>query len=258
MDDSWGRDTPWHQGAVVERKVINCEANNDATHFMAISHSCDVASDQAKEPHVLFLACQLVPNADPALSYGKNPRLIHLDILDKESRVVFSLDHTHVVIVSKQLLLDTNVEPDARYSLAPNSLSILQDWLASRYRRHAFPDNLDQKLERVKEALIKTGKRATNSIVGYWLDYDPRDEPDYQGPYELQFYIVYDANIEGGLASATQLVAAIENICSRDDITGMITLVDCVAVASADFSYETATNTISFRWDYLSHRADNT
>lgn len=258
MDDSWGRDTPWHQGAVVERGLVDCEAHNDATHLMAISHSCDVASNQVKEPYVLFVACQVVPSADPALSYGKNPRVIHLDVLDEASRVVFCLDHAHLILVAKQHLLAKKVEPDARYSLSPKSLFILQDWLAARYCRHAFPDNLDQKLKSVKEALIQTGKRTTSSIVGYWLDYDPRDEPDYQGPYELRFYIVYDANIEGGLDSASELVETIHSICNREDISELIKLVECVAVASAEFSYETATNTMSFRLDYLSHRADDT
>lgn len=257
MEDSWGRDTPWYQGAMIKRELISCEVEGNATHLLAISHSCDIPHAENNEPNILFIPCSSASNPYPSLSHGKNPRKIHLDVLDGESSVVFALNHAELVLISKRTLLDLDVEPDPSFSLSPNALFILQDWLACRYRRQAFPDNLDIRLRKIKAALIKTGKRHSNSIVGYWLDYDPRDQADHPGPYELRFYVVYDANTADAEGNAIELVEVIEGVFSEDEITQMITLVECVAVASADFPYEVAMNTMSFRLDYLSHRVES-
>jgi hypothetical protein len=50
------------------------------------------------------------------------------------------LEATNRFIVKKENLW--TIDPDKDYRLDAKDKSVLQSWLAARYRRHAFPDRL--------------------------------------------------------------------------------------------------------------------
>lgn len=260
---SWSRETKWRQSSVVGSqhfKALGINCSSDLTIAMAVSHDCDITNEnQEAEPFVEFVLGRIVETCNGNFEFGKNPRILHIKVLFEDNPVTLELHAPRKFSICKSNL--AACEPDHRYAVDRKQSSLLQDWLAARYRRQALPDSLNARLKKVVEFLEAQGKKQLYGIVGYWLDYCPRDiELPPNEPYELWLYIVYSTDDAAFADVATKTADALKgkftDLISKTVDMGSVDLRDCEAYSEAEFTLLDLRSNIHYRFEYLSHRTD--
>jgi hypothetical protein len=260
----WGRDTKWRQGRTLSRESFRAldleEAGDDLTIALAISHDCDIANANTEtEPVVEFVLGRIVENRNGNYEHAKNLRILHLQAQVDGADTIVELLASKKIILHKDIL--ANHEPDDGFILEGRCHSVLRDWLTARYKRQAFPDSFNARLAPISNALGKAGKIHAHGILGYWLDYQPRDiELTREDLYELSLFIVYSGD---DLAYADHAVAIAEEIKNEFDElkkksaeSGDIELIECAAYSEYEFTLKDMRDNVQFRFEYLSHRLD--
>jgi hypothetical protein len=178
---AWERDTPWRQGHVVPDDALESLdlLSTDSLSEMAaivVSHDCDLAQSPGVEPAVEIIVGHWVTAVDGNFSFGKNARRLHLSFSGgSEVRAANLIASRKIPIEKTQLAGYTPVET---VQLSALELTILQRWLAARYRRSAFPDEFDKRLEEtgLRDRLGKILKIFGTLISAIYFDVDQGDE----------------------------------------------------------------------------------
>lgn len=258
----WSRETPWRQGRFLlpesfERLGVSKEFP-ECDIALVISHDCDVAHDNLmNEPNVEFVLGKKIDAINGNNEHGKNPRILHLTV--GAPAVVIELHASKRVFLSKERLFGH--EPDRKIDLDTRALEILRRWLMARYSRQAFPDSLNERLLPIAKILEKEGKRHLSGIIGYWIDYQPRDEelPPEQ-PYELWLYIVYSSDDMAYAEVAEKIANSLKDnfaaLKEKSAAAGDIELRDCAASSDYEFTLRDLRDTVQYRLEYLSFRRD--
>lgn len=166
MNQGTGRSlNSWRQGCQVDPEYALdnglIEASDAKSVLLVATHDCDLQSTAESEVEI-FLAT-IVDTARPECTQGKSPRTLHLP-------GAFGVDGALAIVqgrtfrVAKELLLAS----DPIQSLDDSDRSLLATWLASRYKRAAFPDSLDQRMRRAKT--IDRTKLADKNIANIKKD----------------------------------------------------------------------------------------
>ncbi|MBO3463574.1 hypothetical protein G7B40_001580 [Aetokthonos hydrillicola Thurmond2011] len=257
----WSRNTIWRQGSVLAQKnfqVVGLTDAPDADLAIAISHDCDIANDDLNvEPVVEFIFARILQQPNGNYTHGKNPRTLHLEYTHGENLVVLEL------LASKRLTLHKNkleaVQPDESYRLT-DSRQILQSWLAARYRRHALPNSLVDRLREVFAYIEKKGKKNSSGILSFNLSYDPEDELLAEEPYELWLYVVYitdkDEYRTMSEAIAQSLKTEFPNLLEKTKDCGNVILRKCEAVSEMEFTVRDMRDTVVYHFEHLSYRTE--
>ena len=256
----WSRNTRWVQGSLLARKdfqAVGLTDIPDTDLAVAISHDCDIANDNLDtEPAVEFIAAHILEQSDGSYMHGKNPRILHLDYTDGENLVSLKLLASKKIIVQKDKL--EAVQPDDTYKLT-HSRQILQSWLAARYRRHALPNSLVDRLREVFAYIEKKGKKNSSGILSFRLSYDPEDELPPEEPYELSLSIVYitdkDDYREMSEDIAQRLKTEFEVLVEKAN-SGTIDLRKCEAVSEMEFTHRDMRETVEYHLEHLSYRTE--
>lgn len=195
----WGRDTPWRQGhalAIETAKEFGlvCQRDPEATIAVVISHDCDLAQLPTNEPNVEVIAGCIVNPSNGNFTHAKNVRRLHLPFSSPGGEIIVDLLAVEKVSLPKARLADH--VPRADLQVEPPGLSILQHWLAARYRRAAFPDEFDRRLEDtgMREKLAKILKPHGIHFPAVFFDVDDGKEVNRQGsdePFVLDIYLLY-------------------------------------------------------------------
>lgn len=139
---SWDRNSKWCQGAVLSGADYQSICHNSNYEgAIAVSHSCDIAN--SLEPKIEFISIKNLEKADGNLRYGKNPRKLHLPILHNAKSVFIELCAKDKIIIEKEQM---SFSPSSEFELESEGVYILQSWLSARYKRHALPDSLVERL----------------------------------------------------------------------------------------------------------------
>ena len=258
----WTRQMPWRQGALLQpdqlQRLPVADMPTEAW-GVVVSHDCDLANDDLDtEPDVEVILAQRIQTPDGNCLYAKNPRLLHLPILGLPPDPVawFELTASRKVRIAKQALAE--VAPLGQVSMEPETLNTLQDWLAARYRRHALPEALVPRLDRVIAFLAKHGKKQGDSIIGFWAEYDPQDELNDDEPYELSLYIVYTVEVaaarERAEALAVRLRQDFADFVTRAGYPDGVFLGRCEALSEQAFTLFDLRTTVHLRFEYISNR----
>jgi hypothetical protein len=229
------------QGSILPRIVHDrlglstLEANPDLV-VVVISHDCDLVRPYEVEPHVELIQGQSIVEVNGSLAHGRNPRKLHLEYEHDGTKKVLELRALKKTFVDKRLLV--GVVPDPGAVLTIKGIQILQGWLAARYNRAAFPDDLDTRMEPIKKKLRSANPEA---ISGIWMMYDPEDNHlSDEVPYELSVKIVYSTIESGGKATAEkyahELLMIFERNFSKQGLWHSVDLRACEAVADTVFS----------------------
>lgn len=261
---AWTRDTPWRQGHAISAADaialgLTKKNENDAV-VLVVSHDCDLAvEDLSEEPAVEVIFGRRVPQANGNFSFGKHPRRLHLDVTDGDAKTCIELTASARVNVLKTAL--ANYAPDSRLRVPASSLKILQSWLSSRYRRQALPDALVDRLRTVWPKLEKAGKTNTAGIIGFWLDFAPEDNHlPQEEPYEVWLNVVFSADgpehEKSATAAALVLRSAFEAEFKKNGKWSLIELRRCEAVSERDFTLRDMRETVEYKLEHLSLRAD--
>ncbi len=256
----WSRNTTWRQGSVLARKDFQFVDPNNTLDFdlaVAISHDCDIANDNLElEPAVEFIFASIRDQKDGNCTNAKNPRILHLDYINDEKEVVLELIASKKFELQKHVL--ETVQPDEAYKLNTHSRDILQSWLAARYRRHALPNSLVDRLRNVFKHIDEKCKKNSSGILSFRLSYDPEYELPPEEPYELWLNIVYITDKseyrEMSEDIAQRLETEFPKLVEKTKDSGKVILCKCEAVSEMEFTLRDMRETIEYRLEHLSYR----
>lgn len=267
----WGRDTPWRQGHILSddtaRAVRLFQQTPTGALAIVVSHDCDLAQDPSVEPMVEVIVGHRVATADGNFTYAKNARRLHLTFNGGVEHLTVDLEANRKTQVAKDLLAE--YEPIGNINLTSIERNILQRWLAARYRRSAFPDEFDRRLERtgMRERLSKILKPIGTLIAAIYFDVDQGEEISRtrsDDPYTLVIYLLFstETNPEAAEHAADTAKHAIRKAfrdrCLLKD-TGIwhdIELVECEALSDQTMTVQQAESLKRWSADHISLRTE--
>ena len=249
----------WRQGDLLSPDALKTtgifiDANNIA---IVISHDCDIANN---ETHVECILGDYIPKEkyDGNKVGAKNPRSLHLNIGNTEK--IIELNAAKKFIILKEIL--KNYRPSSEDSLNANQRAILQEWLSVRYKRQAIPDALKDRLNPLWKFLEKKGKKHTDDILAYWIQYDPKNEElDPSQPYDFSLFVIYSISNLEYMTTAKSIVdeikAEFSNILKNTTTNlGSVHLLNCEAYSEEEFTLADMRRNVHYRFEYLSYRTD--
>ena len=195
----WKRGNGWRQGSVLPDEAARAlglahYAEADKTCVIVVSHDCDLAVDTpGRDDHVEVIVGRRLTALDENFTRTKNPRRLHLPMQHTGTDMVgIEIEATKKALVSKQDLAEW--QPAPGHELEKKPWETLRTWLAIRYKRPAFPDEFDRRMDSVDDNLAKIALRYTKRVSGIYLVVDPwRDlSPDEQIPYKIKVYVLYE------------------------------------------------------------------
>lgn len=201
--EQWNRNTAWRQGSVLPKEAcaaLNLQYGNGDAQIVAVvvSHDCDLAQDPLQEPEVELMLGRVIDKPDGNCTHAKNPRKLHLEF-DGESAFIGEFVATAKCSVKKDLLLPC-FSPDPACHLRPENHNALQFWLASRYRRSAFPDEFDRRLTSetgLSQKIAKIIKQHGVHLSGIFFDVDEGQEVKRDGEddtYSLRIFLLHPSD----------------------------------------------------------------
>lgn len=268
QEQIWSRTTSWRQGSVIPKsKAASLGLFNEDEPLCAviISHDCDIANELLdQEPGVEVIVGKVL-NADEKngnFINAKNPRKLHLEYSIANQVGFIELTASTKKFISKQDL-SVQVEPDPEFVLKSKSKNILQSWLACRYKRHALPNTLVDRLyqNKLSDKLNDVLRNSDKSIVGIYISYEPRNEiSDSPEPYELWVTVVYAVDSIEFEQMANSIVEKLTQLFTSTYKSGgkweLIELVSCKAVAETGFTIRDLRETEEYRFEHISFKND--
>lgn len=267
----WNRDTAWRQGHVLTDKssvalgVVRPE-NASAVLPIVISHDCDLVQNPETEPMVEIILAKRVRAADGNYTHAKNSRRLHLECTIDGVETYLEMRAQDKTGINKAVLVGHS--PSANVVVKPEDRSILQRWLAARYRRSAFPDEFERRLNDtgVARRIVKIVEPLGKQVVALFFDVDDGIEWDRKGEkdlYRLRIELLYSteddpvAALEAAEEAAAAISAAFRERCF--DVAGgwkWIELLDCDPISDEAMTYAMSLQLKRWNMDYLSLRTE--
>ena len=204
-----------------------------------------------------------VAAADGNFTYAKNARRLHLTFNGGAEHLTADFEASCKRQVAKGQLAEH--EPIETVRLTSIEHNILQRWLAARYRRSAFPDEFDRRLERtgVRDRLSKILKSAGALIAAIYFDVDQGEEISRTGsddPYTLAIYLLFSTETDPEAAErATEAAKQAIRKAFRDRClskeTGTwhdIELIECEAISDQAMTVQQAESLKKWSADHIS------
>jgi hypothetical protein len=231
---------------------------------VVVSHDCDLAQSPEVEPHVEVIVGRKIATADGNFTHAKNPRRLHLLFKENALTTYLDLQAKEKTLVSKDDLIP-HVPSNMR--LSPSDRSVLQQWLAARYRRSAFPDEFIRRLQGTgtEKRIAKIIEPLGAHLIAVFFDVDEGEEVERKEPtdsYMLRIDLLYSTRDDpiAALKSAEDAARAISaafRACYFSAGKGWhgIELLDCDVSSDEAMTYAMSTNLKKWNADYLSLRA---
>ena len=268
---SWDRNTPWRQGSVVSPEgffQLGLAGTGDTRGIaLVISHDCDLARPPEAEPQVELIVAKRVERGDGNLTHAKNARLLHLPLFEAGNEITIELSANGKLLVAKASLEYRYF--DGTRVLHPQCRPILQTWLASRYRRPAFPNEFENRLrnKKVHDQIRKIMTPYGQEVIAVFFEVDRGASVERTGEsdlYELEIILLYSTQHDSTKAEAVTKVAC-EKITTAfeaaffDASTSSwknIELASCTSYSDEEMSYALAQKLQKWNSDHLSLRTD--
>jgi hypothetical protein len=268
----WNRDTHWRQGHLLDSDAVEAlglahPADSEKTLVIVASHDCDLAQAPEGEPCVEVVVGCIVTNRDGNCTHAKNARKLHIEFASTIA-LWAEFEATAKVLVNKIALNEFRPRNDAH--LTPENQAIFQMWLASRYRRSAFPDEFERRLTskelKLHEKIARAVKQHGDLIAGVFFDVDEGDEVTRNGPddtYVLDIIILhladpdFDAAEKAATAAANAIEEAFNNKLFEPTKTWQhIELRSCEPVSESVLTYQQFKQLKRWRLEHVSLAAD--
>lgn len=268
----WNRDTPWRQGHVLSREVVQSldlvdPTKLESTCVVVISHDCDLANDNLQnEPNIEVIIGCYPEKENGNYFWAKAPRTLHLPTLRQNVPTLIELNATAKQFIPKEVI--AAFEPDAVHSLPGTSLSILRSWLASRYNREAFSNDFVDRLSdsKTKSGLAKLIEPVGQLLSKVYFDVDAGEEIDRSdgSAYVLKIVLVYPPgdDPEKIADEIEELEEAIEALFSKrhfdkaTDTWKGIVLKQCMSISEDDLPVSKVRQLVEWRLEYMTHKED--
>jgi hypothetical protein len=269
---AWDRQTPWRQGHALTSEAaitLGLIQRKDATNLLVvvISHDCDLTQDPGVEPCVEMIMGNRTPAADGNFTHGKNPRRLHLPVQENAAVVHLDLLARDKCLVPKEALAAHM--PNDNVMLRPGDRSVLQRWLAARYRQSAFPDEFEHRLREtgIHKRIAKILEPLGTNLIAVFFDVDRGEQierKDVREPYSLIINLLYSTEHDPDVAfkaaedAAAQISAAFREACfdSAKKNWRLIELTGCEPISDQVMTYWDAMQLTKWNVDYLSLRTE--
>lgn len=266
----WSRETLWRQGHVLpdeasEALHLTHPGSPERAFVVVISHDCDLAADPDREPLVELVSGRII-DAIKADSHAKSARRLQIEFHGPQGLLAAELSAAHKAVVKKDDLAPFAPRTDIR--LDAQGLSILQRWLAARYRRAAFPDEFERRLKeaklhrRIEKALNAAGKH----VIAVFFDVDGGEDLQRNGPddfYRLGINLLYDTSQNepdaeaAARSAADQIEKAFESAFQgKDNAWTNIQLEYCDVIADHAMTYRQSLLFKQWRLEHISLEDD--
>lgn len=268
----WNRDTPWRQGHLLDIDAIEAlklhhVAKPNQTLVIIASHDCDLMQAPEGEPDVEVIVGCFITNKDGNCTHAKNARKLHVEFAGTDAFWA-EFEATAKTRVGKLAL--NEFAPRTGTQLSPENLAILQMWLASRYRRSAFPDEFERRLTskefKLHEKIARAVKPHGQLIAGVFFDVDEGVEVTRNGPddtYTLDIFILhaadpdFDAAEKAAKAAATAIEKAFKDKLFNPTKTWQhIELRSCEPVSESVLTYQQFKQLKRWRLEHISLAAE--
>ncbi len=248
----------WRQGAMISREDDHFKSlrlpDDDCELYVLASHSCDVAAyAYTKEPFAEFVGANFSPKEDKALAHRRNPRKLQISVCDSASTFI-TLDINSRCFVNRKLLARGNASD---FTITKEALNELQMWLASRYRRSAFPDAFNTRILGIKKVLEEDIKKnGDRNIYGLYLNLNTLEELGDDN-YVIGIIGVIKENLgETGDSELREAEDYLEFVKQQFLACDGIEVSANEVVADSAITLKTIRELKLFDFDYLSHRAE--
>lgn len=268
MADAARNLTAWRQGSVLAAdsaaRLGLIPQGDDQALVVVISHDCDIASADDKEPTVELIVGRRIERLG-ADTHAKTARRLHLQFDDGDAGpVAVELLATQKVAVPKATVLAEG--PRQGWSLSPGNLVTMQNWLAARYRRAAFPESFEARLKakpgQLHKKIVKAMETAGVHVLAVLFDLDEGQDLERQQPedaYQLRIHLLYDSNVDepAAYAAAQAAADAIESAFEAaffqpDSAWRNIKLLSCEPVSDSAMTVAASQLLKQWRLDYMS------
>lgn len=219
---------------------------------LVVSHSCDIANSPDIEPEVEVILGVFKKESDGNYEHGKNPRTLHLTVRHEGGDKVIELQARNKISVSKHTL--SQILPNIFFQLQPKGIKVLQSWLSTRYRRHAFPDEFNRRIKEIIKYIANEGRKHNKAILGIWFNLEPERELNSDEPYELDIFVVYSSDNPGYEEEAEGLVRKIKD--KFGSINSGIYLGKCKAYSEMEFTYHDMRTNYEYQFEHISIREE--
>jgi len=266
----WDRDTPWRQGNLlgsdaIEALKLRYPESQEETLVVVATHDCDLAQPPDAEPRIDVVVGKLA-DKNGNYAHAKSARRLHVEFTGAASFWA-EFDAIAKTSIAKTDLLPFLPRTDAH--LTPENHATFQMWLASRYRRSAFPDEFERRLTqetKLGEKIAKAIKPHGDLIAGVFFDVDEGEDFTRNGAadtYTLDITILHTAEPDFVAAdkAATAAAKAIETafkekLFAPTKTWEHIELRSCEAVSESVMSYLEFKLLKRWRLDHISLAAD--
>lgn len=230
---------------------------------IVVSHDCDIEAEARKEPFVEVIPISLIDKVEARNTHTRNART-----LDIQAQASFGekcqgirIGASHKQQIQKESLWGREfVRP---YSLAPNDLIELADWLSARYRRAALPEEFGRRFGKIEDDFWKLFRNRGQDLLAILLYFDEgqeKKECNEDEPYSLSISLVLPKDkVECEPDKLVEEVRALfetrfENSQSNDPPE--IELRQCLAISEGDITLEAYKAGVFLRSEWISYGTD--
>lgn len=268
----WNRDTPWRQGHLLGGDAIAAlglrhTIEPEQTLVIVASHDCDLTQAPEGEPVIEVVIGRLVADKDGNCTHAKNARKLHVEFV---GTAVFWVEFEATAKISVDKLALNEFGPRTDTHLTPENHATFQMWLASRYRRSAFPDEFERRLTsrefKLHEKIAKAVKPHGELITGVFFDVDEGIEVTRDGSddtYTLDITILHaaDPDFEAAEKAADTAAQAIEKafkekLFNPTKMWQNIELRSCEPVSESVLTYQQFKQLKRWRLEHISLAAE--
>jgi len=265
----WTRNTQWRQGHLLSSDAITALGFShptmpENTVVVVATHDCDIVQVPEKEPCVEVFVGQVIAseNKDGNNTHAKNARKLHIEF-GGNSPLWVEFEATSKTSIKKADL--ASFTPCTASRLSPDNYNTFQMWLASRYRRSAFPDEFERRLTKeakLAEKISNAVKPHGDLISGVFFDVDGGKDVIRNGPddtYMLDIIVLYtsEPDVISAENAANEAVSAIEKAFKEKLFNSTkkwqhIELRFCDAISEAALTYQVFKQLKRWRLDHVS------
>jgi hypothetical protein len=212
----WESKNPWRQGHVLSdetSRALNLKIDDGELVAVVVSHDCDLAQPISAEPRVEVLLGRRIGAIDGSFSNLKSSRTLHLAFDAPAGAVAVELSAVRKVSVEKRVIADLNATPTTALTLSGRARTLLQHWLAARYRRSAFADSFNDRLRDsgLHSKIVQILKPTQAHVYAIFFDVDNGEEVERADEYDvhtLEMYLLYNTTVDPEIAERETETAA--------------------------------------------------
>lgn len=267
----WNRDTPWRQGLILTSEAciefnLTHPDGQDCTVVAIVTHDCDLTQHPSKEPSVEVMVGRRIDKLDSNCTHAKSARKLHIEFTG-EVPMFAEFDATNKTCISKEAL--GKFYPQVNVSLLPDKYNIYQYWLASRYRRSAFPDAFERRLKDetgIAKKIAKALEPHGEHIIGIFFDVDEGGDVKREAPddtYTLDIHLLHSSEPDffASEAAAKQAADVItrafkDQLYEPTKTWKLIELHACEVWSETTMTYQHFKQLKQWRLDYISFASD--